>query len=127
MSTRPCVYIPNYNGGERLARALASLREQTRPIDVVVVDNGSGDGSPGRVREEFPEVGLVEMGRNAGFGPALNHAIRERPGDHEPQPSAGAAGEDQSFRDSMEGCNPTATQPLASGPVGAGSGACKVT
>lgn len=81
MSTRPCVYIPNYNGGERLARALASLREQTRPIDVVVVDNGSGDGSPGRVREEFPEVGLVEMGRNAGFGPALNHAIRERPGD----------------------------------------------
>ncbi|HJX32868.1 MAG TPA: glycosyltransferase, partial [Solirubrobacterales bacterium] len=78
---RPALYIPNFNGGERLVRALASLRGQTRPIDVVVVDNGSGDGSPGRVREEFPEVGLVEMGRNAGFGPALNHAIREWPGD----------------------------------------------
>lgn len=75
------VYIPNFNGGQRLMRALSSLRDQTRPIDVVVVDNGSEDGSPDRVRNRFPEVSLVEMGRNAGFGSALNHAIRERPGD----------------------------------------------
>jgi N-acetylglucosaminyl-diphospho-decaprenol L-rhamnosyltransferase len=78
---RPTVYIPNFNGGERLARALASLRVQTRAVDVVVVDNGSADGSSQRVREEFPEVGLLELGRNLGFGPALNRAIAERPGD----------------------------------------------
>jgi N-acetylglucosaminyl-diphospho-decaprenol L-rhamnosyltransferase len=76
-----CVYIPNYNGSERLARALTSLREQTRPIDVVVVDNGSDDGSPELTRDNFPEVELVEIGRNAGFGPALNQAIRVRPSD----------------------------------------------
>jgi GT2 family glycosyltransferase len=78
---RPAVYIPHFNGFPRLERALASLREQTRPLDVVVVDNGSGDGSQELLRERFPEVGLVELGRNAGFGPALNRAIAERPGD----------------------------------------------
>jgi GT2 family glycosyltransferase len=78
---RPAVYIPHFNGFERLERALLSLREQTRPLDVVVVDNGSGDGSPELLRERFEEVGLVELGRNLGFGAALNRAIAERPGD----------------------------------------------
>jgi len=78
---RPAVYIPHFNGFERLKRALRSLREQSRPADVVVVDNGSSDGSAELLRERFPEVGLVELGRNLGFGPALNRAIGERPGD----------------------------------------------
>jgi len=78
---RPAVYIPHFNGFARLERALASLREQTRPLDVVVVDNGSSDGSPELVRERFGEVGLFELGRNLGFGPALNRAIAARPGD----------------------------------------------
>jgi len=78
---RPAVYIPHFNGFERLERALRSLREQTRPLDVVVVDNGSSDGSAELLRERFGEVGLLELGRNLGFGPALNRAIAERPGD----------------------------------------------
>jgi N-acetylglucosaminyl-diphospho-decaprenol L-rhamnosyltransferase len=78
---RPTVYIPHFNGFERLERALLSLRGQTRPVDLVVVDNGSSDGSPELLRERFPQVGLVELGRNLGFGPALNRAIEERPGD----------------------------------------------
>jgi N-acetylglucosaminyl-diphospho-decaprenol L-rhamnosyltransferase len=78
---RPAVYIPNFNGSQRLGRALASLRELTRPVDVVVVDNGSTDDSAGIVRDEFPEVALIELGRNLGFGPALNRAVAEHPGD----------------------------------------------
>jgi N-acetylglucosaminyl-diphospho-decaprenol L-rhamnosyltransferase len=78
---RPAVYIPHFNGFERLARALESLRAQTRPVDVVVADNGSSDGSAELLRERFGEVGLVELGNNLGFGPALNRAIAERPGD----------------------------------------------
>jgi N-acetylglucosaminyl-diphospho-decaprenol L-rhamnosyltransferase len=78
---RPTVYIPHFNGFERLERALLSLRGQTRPVDAVVVDNGSSDGSPELLRERFQEVGLLELGRNLGFGPALNSAIAERPGD----------------------------------------------
>jgi GT2 family glycosyltransferase len=81
MSTRPAVYIPHHNGFERLERALLSLREQTRPVGVVVVDNGSSDGSPELLRERFPDVGLVELEQNLGFGPALNRAIAERPAD----------------------------------------------
>ncbi len=78
---RPTVYIPHFNGFARLERALLSLREQTRPIEVVVADNGSSDGSPELLRERFGEVGLVELERNLGFGPALNRAIEARPGD----------------------------------------------
>lgn len=78
---RPAIYIPHYNGFERLERALASLREQTRPLDVVVADNGSSDGSPELLRERFPEVAMVELGSNLGFGVALNRAIEAHPGD----------------------------------------------
>jgi N-acetylglucosaminyl-diphospho-decaprenol L-rhamnosyltransferase len=54
---------------------------QSRPVDVVVVDNGSSDGTAELMREEFPEAELLELGRNLGFGPALNRAVEERPGD----------------------------------------------
>jgi N-acetylglucosaminyl-diphospho-decaprenol L-rhamnosyltransferase len=60
---------------------LQSLREQSRPLDVVVVDNGSSDGSAELLRERFPEVTLLELERNIGFGPALNRAVREHPAD----------------------------------------------
>jgi N-acetylglucosaminyl-diphospho-decaprenol L-rhamnosyltransferase len=78
---RPAIYIPSFNGRERLGRALRSLERQSRPADVVVVDNGSVDGTSEMLREEFPEVGLLELGQNLGFGPALNRAVEERPGD----------------------------------------------
>jgi len=78
---RPAVYIPNYNGSERLGRTLHSLREQSRPLDVVVVDNGSSDGSVALLREEFPEVALLALERNLGFGPAINRAVDEHPAD----------------------------------------------
>ena len=73
------VYIPNFEGERWLGRALASLREQTRPCDVVVADNGSADGSAELVRTEYPEVRLLELGGNLGFGPALNRAVAAHP------------------------------------------------
>jgi GT2 family glycosyltransferase len=78
---RPTVYIPHFNGSGRLARTLQSLHAQSRPVDVVVADNGSSDDSARLVREEFPEVALLELGRNLGFGVALNRAVEEHPGD----------------------------------------------
>jgi N-acetylglucosaminyl-diphospho-decaprenol L-rhamnosyltransferase len=78
---RPAIYIPTFNGRKRLGKALRSLEAQSRPADVVVVDNGSSDGMAEMLREEFPEAGLVELGRNFGFGPALNRAVEEHPGD----------------------------------------------
>ncbi len=78
---RPAIYIPTYNGRERLGKALRSLQAQSRPVDVVVADNGSTDGTAELLREEFPEVALLELGRNLGFGPALNRAVAEHPAD----------------------------------------------
>lgn len=79
---RSAVYIPNFNGGEHLARALESLRAQTVEVEVVVADNGSSDGSDGMVAERFPEVTLLPMGGNLGFGKALNRAVAAHPADH---------------------------------------------
>jgi N-acetylglucosaminyl-diphospho-decaprenol L-rhamnosyltransferase len=78
---RPAIYIPTYNGRERLARTLRSLEAQSRPAEAVVVDNGSSDGTAELIRGEFPEVALLEMGRNLGFGPAINRAVEEHPAD----------------------------------------------
>jgi hypothetical protein len=77
----PTVYIPNVNGGERLLRALESLAAQTVPARTVVVDNGSRDGSPALVRARFPDVEVIELGANLGFGRAVNEAVRRVPGD----------------------------------------------
>lgn len=61
------VVIVSYNTAALLRDCLASLGGCALPLRVVVVDNGSRDGSPDMVRAEFPHVTLVEAGRNAGF------------------------------------------------------------
>jgi GT2 family glycosyltransferase len=78
---RPAIYIPTYNGRERLTRTLRSLEAQSRPVDVIVADNGSSDGTAELLHEEFPEVALLELGENLGFGRALNRAVAEHPAD----------------------------------------------
>lgn len=77
----PAVYIPNLNGAAQLGRTLRSLGAQTRPVDVVLVDNGSSDDSVELARRELPEVKVLEMGGNLGFGPAINRALAEHPAD----------------------------------------------
>ena len=72
-------YIPNFNGEKWLPRTLQSLRGQTRRPDVVVVDNGSTDGSIAAARADFPEATVLELGENIGFGPALNRAVAAHP------------------------------------------------
>lgn len=80
-TVKPAIYIPTYNGERHLRRVLRSLEAQTRPADVVLVDNGSTDDSLALVRRDFPEVAVVAHGENLGFGRALNLALRERPAD----------------------------------------------
>src|SRR4029077_2644726 len=68
------VYIPNFNGAQWIGRTLRSLREQSRPVDVVVVDNGSSDESAALLRDQFPEAKLLGVSRNLGFRPARKRA-----------------------------------------------------
>lgn len=59
-----------------MASVLDGLREQTVPTAVCVVDNGSSDGSAELVAEAYPEVRLLRLGSNRGFGAALNAGAR---------------------------------------------------
>lgn len=62
------IIIPHWNGREHLADCLNALRQQTvSEFEVLLVDNGSDDGSQAYVQEQFHEVTLIELGTNRGF------------------------------------------------------------
>ena len=75
----PLVYLVvlNWNGLEDTIACLESCRAISYPrLRVLVVDNGSVDGSQAAIRERFPDVELIETGRNLGFAGGNNVGIR---------------------------------------------------
>jgi GT2 family glycosyltransferase len=73
-----CVIIPNWNGIAFLPACLESLRTQTyREFETVVVDNGSSDGSLDLIESKYPEVTVIRLDENKGFGAAMNIALRQ--------------------------------------------------
>ena len=67
------VVIPNWNGRRWLPGCLAALAAQELPADeVIVVDNGSSDGSVQYLRDEHPGVRVVPLSDNTGFAHAAN-------------------------------------------------------
>lgn len=70
------IVIPNFNGRQLLADCLESVRCQTYPRrEVIVVDNGSTDGSVEWLGQEYPEVRLVALPENRGFAGGCNAGI----------------------------------------------------
>ena len=72
------IVIPNYNGMKYLPDCLHSLREQesdTPDFTVLVVDNGSTDGSVRELKENWPEVETIFLPENTGFCHAVNVGI----------------------------------------------------
>ncbi|MDE6739682.1 MAG: glycosyltransferase family 2 protein [Lachnospiraceae bacterium] len=69
---RSTVVIPNYNGIDYIEKCLRSLAGE--PAQIIVVDNGSTDGSREAV-QQFPEVELISLDRNYGFCKAVNEGI----------------------------------------------------
>jgi len=77
------VSIVSWNSVKYLTDALNSVRAQTYPdVSVVLVDNGSDDGSAALVRENFPEVAVLQNTRNLGFSRAHNQAIQYARANH---------------------------------------------
>jgi len=68
--------VPVRDRWDLTAACFERLRAQTTRHDVVVVDNGSSDGTPGRVRAAFPDARVVELGANLGFSAACNAGVR---------------------------------------------------
>jgi GT2 family glycosyltransferase len=71
------VIVLNWNGEAWLTPCLTALRRQVGPpFEIVVVDNGSTDGSLALVREQFPECDIVAAGANLGFAAGNNAGAR---------------------------------------------------
>jgi GT2 family glycosyltransferase len=72
------VAVVSFNTRELLLRCLASLEGEARAgrARVVVVDNGSGDGSARAARQAAPWAEVLEPGENLGFGSAVNLVAR---------------------------------------------------
>lgn len=71
------VVIPNYNGKKYLIPCLEALYDNTTvDMKVLVVDNGSTDGSVEAMQERFPQAECVALDKNYGFCGATNLGIR---------------------------------------------------
>jgi GT2 family glycosyltransferase len=70
------VIIPSWNGRELLEVVLPSLAAQEfGDRTVLVVDNGSTDGSVDYLRENWPDVDVLALPENVGFAPAVNRGM----------------------------------------------------
>ena len=71
--------IPNWNGKDLLERFLPSWLAAVAGhpgSEIIVVDNGSADGSAQWIRENYPDVRVIELPKNLGFGGGSNAGIR---------------------------------------------------
>jgi len=70
------IFVVSFNTRELTRACLESVHRETRhaSFEVIVVDNGSSDGSAAMVAEQFPDVRLIASEENLGFGPANNLA-----------------------------------------------------
>jgi GT2 family glycosyltransferase len=77
------VVILNWNGKHLLPECLAAMRRQTiRDFEVILVDNGSSDGSVEWVRVEYPEIRVLALATNQGFCGGNNAGIRAALGEY---------------------------------------------
>jgi GT2 family glycosyltransferase len=76
LSGRVYCIIVTYNGMTWLEKCLGSLVQSNWPVTVLVVDNRSSDATIPFIRENFPQVRLIGVERNLGFGQANNIGLR---------------------------------------------------
>jgi GT2 family glycosyltransferase len=75
MSAKVFVVIVTYNGSKWVTPCFSSLRKSTVPMHTIVIDNGSQDDTLARIAADFPEVEVLNTGKNLGFGKANNIGI----------------------------------------------------
>jgi len=83
MSGKASIIVVNWNGRRYLEECLSALLAQTySSYEIILVDNGSSDGSVEFVAERFRQVRIIENGENLGFAAGNNVAIRVAQGDY---------------------------------------------
>ena len=78
------VAIVSYNTRELLRECLRSLQEHSAEanLEIIVIDNASRDGSAQMVRDDFPDVRLIQSTHNSGYGAANNRALENARGEY---------------------------------------------
>lgn len=80
-STKVSIIIPNFNGKELLQKNLPSVINAVKFYDksgeIIVVDDGSNDGSVEYIREKFPKVKVIPLKKNHGFSFSCNIGAKE--------------------------------------------------
>src|SRR5579871_5439126 len=69
------VIIVTYNGMKWMSKCMHTLYNTNMPIDVVVIDNGSTDGTQKFIIENYPQAQFIQSQQNLGFGKANNIGI----------------------------------------------------
>lgn len=76
------IIIPNFNGKIFLKNCIDSLRSQVfRDFEIIVVDNGSSDGSVEFIKKNFPEIIIIKNKKNHGFAKANNQGFEVSKGE----------------------------------------------
>ena len=87
MNKTVSIIIPNFNGKELMAQNLPVLFSEIQRSspgfqhEVIVVDDGSTDGSQEFIRKNFPSCKLVVLDKNYGFAHAVNAGVKEARGE----------------------------------------------
>lgn len=71
------VIIVTYNAMKWAEKCFSSLRKSTVPVQVIVVDNGSVDGTQDFIQSNYPEIEMIQSAENLGFGKANNLGIEK--------------------------------------------------
>lgn len=75
------VIIPTYNRKFFLKRSVDSVLKQTlKPYEIIIIDDGSSDGTSSMIKESYPAVNLIRQ-ENKGVSAARNNGIRSSSGD----------------------------------------------
>ena len=73
------IIFPNYNGKQDALEFIASVFKSDYPqnkIEIIMIDNGSTDGSAGAVAKKYPQVKVIRLEENLGPGVARNEGIK---------------------------------------------------
>ena len=78
LSNAVSVVIVNWNGRKFIQECLTGLKNQTvKSFTVILVDNGSSDGSLELVSKNYPEIRIIALAENCGFAAANNMALKQ--------------------------------------------------
>ncbi len=85
MKNNVSIIILNWNGKELLAENLPSViaasENYQNEVEILVVDNGSADGSVDFVKSNYPQLNVMLLNKNYGFGEGNNFGVKQAKGD----------------------------------------------